>query len=88
MEQSHELLQVFYEHLSLRDAASLAQVNRDSIAEFRRYLRRKRYDDLGLRRVRGCFEIWRKAPPRRPRLAYTNSWARRAKDPERPILLF
>ena len=87
MERSHEMLQVFYEYLSLRDSASLAQVNRDSMAEFQRYLQRKQYDDLGMRRVRRCFDIWRKKPLRQ-RCAYNNSWTRRVKDPERPILLF
>jgi len=69
MEQSHEMLQVFYEHLSLRDAASLARVNRSSMTEFRLYLRRKHYNNLGMRGIRRCFEIWRKTP-HRPRVAY------------------
>jgi hypothetical protein len=87
MDLTSDLLAGVFSHLSLQESYRLSQVTQATAIGFKDYRRQRGYTRTQVGRMRRAWTTWvslRKLPPK----PIINSWTKRPKDPETPILLF
>ena len=87
MDMTSDLLAGVFSHLSLQDSYRLSQVNKASAIGFQEYRRQRGYTRTQVARMRRVWTAW-VSLHKLPIKPIINSWTKRPKDPETPILLF
>ena len=87
MDLTADLVDGVFSHLSLQESYRLSQVNQVSKRGFKAYLRQRGYTRTQVTRMRRAWTSWLSLL-KSPIKPIINSWTKRPKDPEAPILLF
>ena len=85
-ELDSDMLLCIFSLVSIRDACSLSQINREAHESFRDYRRIRPITPTRYRYIQRILMLWKSSLSSHRN--NVNSWSKRPKDPEQAILLF
>jgi len=92
MNHTSDIFFLLYPYLSIRDASRLSHTNTHAHSEYTLYMKHTLTTKSKIRWMQQVFQEWKRSSrddwKKMPRSPYNNSWVKRVKDPEQPILLF